>query len=302
MQGDSLSQVLGLQGFYVEKATVGQERIDLELGRDDGGCYVCGQCGQCHWTYHDRYRIHPQDLPMRGINVYLHVWRYRVYCSCCDRVVAEHLPHIRDGAHMTIRLEEALHAECAETPVDAVARRYGLAWATVRDVDLRLLRERIGGQSLSGLRRIGIDEIACEKGHKYLTIVTDLDRRRVARILEERKAQSLSVFFKELGKAGCAAIECVVINMWKPYRKALRRHLPRAAIIIDKFHVIKAAHEALDQARKDEQSRLPEEQRRGLKGARWLLLRSLEKTHQRGKSETLSDLLALNETLAKAYV
>jgi len=190
-----------------------------------------------------------------------------------------------------------------------VAARYELAWGTVRDVDLRILRVKIASQSLEGIRRIGVDEVSHEKGRKYLTVAPDLDRRKVVRILEENKAKSLAAFFKELGKEGCAWIECVVIDMasklacqWRPYRKAIRRHLRNALVIIDKFHVIKAVHEALDQVRKDEQARLDPDERRDLKGARWLLLRSLQKTQGKGKTETLGDLLALNETLAKVYI
>jgi len=203
---------------------------------------------------------------------------------------------------MTRRLEEGLHEECEDTPVQTVAHRYHLAWATVRDVDLRILREKVARQSLDGLRWIGIDEIAHEKGHKYLTIVTDLERRKVVRILEERKAKSLAAFFKELGKERCARIECVVIDMWRPYRKAIRRHLKKALIIIDKFHVVAKVHEALDQVRKDEQARLPEDQRRGLKGSRWLLLQTIQTTHKKDRLPRLIDLLEANKTLAKGYI
>jgi len=203
---------------------------------------------------------------------------------------------------MTLRLEEALHEECEDTPVKTVAKRYELSWSTVRDVDLRILREKVARQSLEGLRWIGVDEIAHARGHKYLTVVTDLERRKVVRILEERKAKSLAAFFKELGKEGCARIECVVIDMWRPYRKAIRRHLKQALIIIDKFHVIAKVHEALDQVRKDEQEGLPDEQRRQLKGSRWLILQTIQTTQTKGRLPALTDLLEANKTLAKGYI
>ena len=255
MRDQFLSEALALQGFYVEAMDVLDNQIHLMLEREEAA-YVCSQCGQIHLTFYDRYAIHPQDLPICGKNVYLHLMKHRVHCSCCDKAVAEHLPYIRPGAQMTIRLEAALHAECKETPVKTVAERYRLSWDTVRAVDLRLLREKVARQSLAPVRWIGVDEVAHEKGHKYLTVVTDLERRKVVRIYEERKAKSLSSFFKELGAAGCARIECVVIDMWKPYRRAIRRHLKNALIIIDKFHVMKKVHEALDQVRKDEQRSL----------------------------------------------
>jgi len=217
-------------------------------------------------------------------------------------VVSEHIPHVRPSARMTLRLEEALHEECEDTPVKTVAKRYELSWSTVRDVDLRILREKVARQSLEGLRWIGVDEIAHARGHKYLTVVTDLERRKVVRILEERKAKSLAAFFKELGKEGCARIECVVIDMWRPYRKAIRRHLKQALIIIDKFHVIAKVHEALDQVRKDEQEGLPDEQRRQLKGSRWLILQTIQTTQTKGRLPALTDLLEANKTLAKGYI
>jgi transposase len=302
MREDFLTTALGLQGFCVTAMRMSGDWIDLDLDREDGGEYVCGRCGQVHLVAHDAYAIHPRDLPICGKHVRLHLRRHRVFCSCCDKVVNEHLPYIRPNAHMTIRFEQALHAECAETPVEAVARRHDLSWSTVRDVDLRILREKVAAQSLAGLRWIAVDEIAHRKGHKYLTVVTDLKRRRIVRLYEDRKASSLRAFFQELGPAGRALIECVVIDMWKPYRQAIRRRLPNARVIIDKFHVVKAVHEALDRVRKDQQAALPDEERKRLKGARWLLLRSLENTAKKGKSDSLADLLALNETLAKAYL
>ena len=302
MQCDHLTTALGLQGLRVVDMEVDNDGINLELRRDDGGEYICGRCGQVHAVAYDSYLIEPRDLPISGKRVRLRLRRYRVLCSCCDKVVNEHLPYVRPNAHMTLRFEQALHDECAETPVEAVAQRHCLAWATVRDVDLRILRERIARQSLDGLRWIAVDEVAHRKGHKYLTVVTDLKRRKVVRLYEDRKAKSLTAFFQELGREACARIECVVIDMWKPYRKAIRRWLKNAAVIIDKFHVVKAVHEALDRVRKDEQSSLPDEERKRLKGARWLLLRSLQNTARKGKTDSLADLLALNQTLAKAYL
>ena len=301
MPSEFLSEALGLQGFSVVAMRISDRGLELDLEREEA-CYVCSRCGQYHLSYYDRHKIRPQDLRISGRNVYLHLWRYRVYCSCCQKVVSEHIPHVRASARMTRRLEEALHEECEDTPVQTVARRYDLAWATVRDVDLRILREKVARQSLDGIRWIGVDEVAHEKGHKYLTIVTDLERGKVVRILEERKAKSLAAFFKELGKERCAQIECVVIDMWRPYRKAIRRHLKTALIIVDKFHVVAKVHEALDRVRKDEQARLPEQQRRELKGSRWLLLHTIQTTLKKERLPTLIDLLEANKTLAKGYI
>jgi len=302
MREDLLTRALGLQGLSVASMDMDTESITLTLERDDGGEYICGHCGQSHWVYHDRYPIAPRDLPICGKRVTLVVHRYRVFCGCCSKVVNEHLPFIRPNAQMTMRFEQALHAECAETAVEAVAQRHELSWATVRDVDLRILRDKIARHRLEGLRWLAIDEIAHEKGHKYLTVITDLERRKVVRLYEDRKSESLTAFFDELGNEGCRRIECVVIAMWKPYRKAIKRRLKHAMVIIDKFHVVKSVHEALDRTRKDEQQRLDDEGRKTLKGARWLLLRSLQNTAKKDKVDNLADLLALNETLAKAYL
>ncbi len=237
MQIEYLSTALGLQGFIVVAIQTEAQHIEVDLDREEAA-YVCSRCGQIHLAYYDRHRIHPQDLPISGRRVYLRLWKYRVYCACCHKVVSEYLPYIRPHAQMTKRFEKALHEECKETPVKAVAERHRLAWGTVRDVDVRFLKEKISRQSLDGLRWIGIDEIAHEKRRKYLTVVTDLQLPlrsqggKVVRVLNERKAQSLTAFFKELGKEGCARIECVVIDMWRPYRRAIRRCVKNALSII----------------------------------------------------------------------
>lgn len=301
MRKKSLTIALDLQGFHVRELTMGNEHIDIEMGRDEL-YYVCARCGQLHFTYHDRHRITPQDLSISGRRVYLHLWRHRVNCDCSDNPVSEEIEHVRPRSRMTKRFEESLHDECKETPINAVAERHHLSWAAVRNNDYRILRRKIDNQSLDNVRRIGIDEIAHQKRHKYLTVITDLDRRKVIRIVNERKAKSLSAFFKEFGKDRCEKIECVVIDMWRPYRKAIQRHLKNAIIITDKFHVSKKVHEALDQVRKDEQAKLPKDEYRFLKGSRWLLLQTLETTNKKDRVPKLIDLLLLNENLLKGYI
>jgi transposase len=102
--------------------------------------------------------------------------------------------------------------------------------------------------------RIGVDEKAFCKGHKYATLVTDLDQSRVLYVAEDRKQASLDGFWKTLTAEQLASIEGVAMDMWDAYDSSVRAHVPQAAekIVYDKFHVAKHLGEAVDRVRRSE--------------------------------------------------
>jgi transposase len=140
-----------------------------------------------------------------------------------------------------------------------VCKITGIDWKTAKDIDIWYTMRQI--ESLRNLTpiRIGIDEIASEKGYKYLTIVRDLDIGRVIWIGSGRKRETLDGFFSEIGPEKTAMIKVVVLDMWDPYIFSVEANCPNADIVFDKFHVIKLVNEALDK---------PNSLKRGMKNAR----------------------------------
>ena len=149
---------------------------------------------------------------------------------------------------------------------------------------------------------IGIDEIAICKGHTYRIVVSDLLRGRPIWFGgKDRSEASMNEFYAWLGPKKSARIRLAVMDMWKPFRLATRAHAPKAAILFDKFHIMRHLGEALDTVRKSEYARLAGRDRRYIKGQKYTLLSRLENLTLDGK-KALKLLLAANKRLNTAYM
>lgn len=183
-----------------------------------------------------------------------------------------------------------------------VARHLGVSDWMVRDIEKRWLGKHFAKPRLRDLRHIAIDEISTKKGHKYLTIVMDLESGAVVFVGDGKGADALSPFWKRL-KASHAKVEAVAIDMSAAYYQAVSDHLPDAAIVFDWFHIVKLLNDKLSQLRRDLYREATDQlQKKVLKGIRWLLLKRSENLDdQRNESERLNAALQLNEPLATAY-
>jgi len=177
----------------------------------------------------------------------------------------------------------------------------GLDWKTVKDIDKYYIKKRLVELQYLNPIGLGIDEIAYEKGHKYLTVVRDLDLNCVIWIGLGRKKETLDAFFTLLGEEKQQLINVVVLDMWDPYIASVKEYCPYADIVIDKFHIIKKVNEAVDAIRKQEFAKAKEEERIQMKRKRFIILK-------RGKNltecqhEKLQELMENNELLYKAYL
>jgi transposase len=114
----------------------------------------------------------------------------------------------------------------------------------------RVVADHLDSRRLDELYRIGVDEIAYRKGHRFLTVVADHDRGgAVVWAGEGRNAATLEAFYDELGDQRCAALEAVSLDMGRAYWAATNRKAPHAAQCVDPFHVVKLANDAVDKAR-----------------------------------------------------
>jgi transposase len=173
-----------------------------------------------------------------------------------------------------------------------------LDWHTVKALEMQYMKAQLARAGTPGPLVIGIDEIAIRKGHTYRIVVSDLLRRRPIWFGgADRSAQ----FYAWLGKKKSAGIRLAVMDMWKPFRVATVAHAPKAAILFDKFHVMRHLGEALDTVRKSEYARLSGRDRRYIKGQKYTLLSRRENLTVDGK-KVLKTLLAANKRLNTAYL
>jgi transposase len=183
-----------------------------------------------------------------------------------------------------------------------VAHHLDVGWDMVKDIQKRDLSRRYAKPKLKHLRAIAIDEIAVARGHRYLTVVMDLESGAVVFVGDGKGADALKPFWKRLRPSG-AKIEAVAMDMSGAYQSAVRAHLRKAVIVFDHFHVVKLFNEKLSDLRRALYREATEVQHKAvLKGTRWLLLKNAENLdEEKDEKRRLQEALKLNEPLAVAY-
>jgi len=154
----------------------------------------------------------------------------------------------------------------------AVARQFGMTWDEANGIMDRAVRRGLSREKSRGFRKIGVDETSFQKRHEYVTVVCDLERQRVIYVGDDRKTESLDRFYEGLTPQQKERIEAVAMDMWEPYEDSTRRHVPNAAIVFDKFHVVQLLNKAVDQVRRRENSFLRKRGDDRLVGSRYLWL------------------------------
>ena len=170
----------------------------------------------------------------------------------------------------TLLFEALVLCLCREMPFAAVARLVGESWHRVAAIAERYVTLALAEADWSAVRELAIDETAKARGHDYVTIAADAERRAVIFVTETREATAIERLAEDLTAHGGdpQAIRAVSIDMSPAYIKGVAQHLPNATVTFDKFHVIAHASHALDLTRRAEQKRDP-----ALKGLRWTLLK-----------------------------
>lgn len=154
----------------------------------------------------------------------------------------------------------------------AAAAVLKMAPSTVSDLLHRIVTRVRAGHAVRGLVTLGADEISFCKGRKFATIVYDLDRARVVWVGAGKGRETIDRFFNEhLSEGQKKRIRWASCDMSRAYTEAIKHHCPNATLVIDHFHVTKALNEAVDEVRKEQWRELGTEQRKAIKGLRWLL-------------------------------
>ncbi|MBL8797082.1 MAG: ISL3 family transposase [Planctomycetia bacterium] len=256
------------------------------------------------WTYYDKRPRCARDLSCGDRHVYLTYSLRRVQCSGCGGVKSERLDWLADNPLYTKRFALFVGRRCRETPIQEVAEELRLDWHTVKELDKQYMREQLRRAGNPAPRVIGIDEIAIAKGHQYRIVVSDLERSRPIWFGgQDRSEASLDEFFAGLGPGKCSKIRWAVMDRWQAFRNSTRKegHAPQAAILYDKFHVLKHLGEAMDQVRKREYARRSGKDRRFVKGQRYALLSHWENLSLEGR-KALRLRFKANKRLNTAYL
>ena len=207
---------------------------------------TCPRCGRRKAGRQSRSTRRWRHTGIWGNEVSLEGEIRRLQCPACEAVVTEAVPWARHDSDFTRPFEDAVALLAQQTSATAVREITGISWITVGKIAKRVTAEKLDPDRLKGLRRIAIDEISFRKRHRYLTVVTDHDSRKVIWVAEGKSSEVLKRFFDELGAEACEAIEIATIDMSAAFRRAILDSLPNAQIVYDHFHIAKLANEALN--------------------------------------------------------
>ena len=251
---------------------------------------------------YDRKIHRVRDLSCGDARIYLEVELRRVWCRRCGAVKQEKLPWLADSPFYTKRFAFFVGRRCRTATISDVARELHRDWRAVKELDKQYMQEQLRRIGTPGPKAIGVDEISIRKGHTYRIVVSDLIRHRPIWFGgEDRSEASMALFYDWLGDKKSRGVRLAVMDMWKPFRNATLARAPQAAILFDKFHIMRHLGEALDKVRKSEYARLSGKDRRYIKGQKYTLLSRRENLTMEGR-HTLKTLLAANKRLNTAYL
>jgi len=236
------------------------------------------------------------------MRIYLEVEVRRVLCRRCGKVKQEKFPWLANNPFYTKRFAWYVGRRCRQAAIKDVAKEFKLDWKTVKALDKEYMREQLRRTGMPGPRAIGIDEISIRKGHTYRIVVSDLVRKRPIWCGgEDRSEKSMDEFYRELGEKKARGIRLAVMDMWKAFDNSTVKNAPGAAILYDKFHVMRHLGKALDTVRKQEYKRLSGKDRSYIKGQKYTLLSRKENLSIEGR-RALKKLLCANKRLNTAYL
>jgi transposase len=217
-------------------------------------------------------------------------------------VFVERLDWLAENPRYTQRFAMHVGSLCREMTNKRVAELERLHDSTVKTLDKIYMARQIARAGTPVPRVIGVDEISVRKGHDYRIVVSDLDQGRPIWVGGRgRREVDLDVFFRDLGKRRVRRIKLVAMDMWRPFFASVKKNIPGALVVYDKFHIMRHLNDALDQVRRNEYHRLAGRDRSFIKGQRYTLLSHKENLTLEGR-RALHKLLKVNKRLNVAYI
>ena len=217
-------------------------------------------------------RVKYLDTSMHGKQVVIFVVRQRFLCRTCGQTSYQPVPHMDETHMMTERLVGYIINGAMERPFTALAKEIGMDEATVRRVFRRWATDQLQRLKIGTPRHMGIDEFHMLSN--FRGIITDVENKTVVEILTNRKKATVSKYLAAMHHK--QRVEAVTIDMHHPYREAVQDQLPKAVIVVDKFHIVRMAYGALEVVRQEHRRGMSKTERLRLKDDRWLLRRNTE--------------------------
>ena len=292
-------------GFVYESDSFSddQKTIEVNVRPRAGSAAICSGCHQPAPGYDHLPERRFEFIPFWGILVFFLYCMRRVQCAGCG-VVVEEVPwsdgkHHSTKAHMLFLARWARKLSWKET-----AESFHTSWDRVRDAVEYVVNWGLDYRVLDSICAIGVDEIQYAKGHKYLTLVYQIDQglTRLLWVGKERTIESFQGFFTVIGDRLASQIQFVCSDMWQPYLDVIREKCSQALHILDRFHIVAKMNKALDEVRAAETRKMAQEGHDPLlKKSRWCILKRKENLTSKQQLR-LRDLVRYNLQTVRAYL
>ena len=298
-----IRKVLNLKGVSVTgfQFKIRDRELHLWVKPHKNGC-LCPHCrrrGRIKRIM-DQPRVW-RDLPVCGWSVFFWYYPKEISCPTHGRV-QEEIPWAESYARVTYRFEYIMLVYCQLMTQKAAAKILHIPKSTLSDQLHRTITRIRDGHRIRGLRSVGIDEISYCKRHKYATIVYDLDRACVVWVGQGKGRETIDEFFNEsLSDYQKSKIKWASCDMSATYIGAIEDHCPNAVLVLDRFHIAKALNEAVDEVRKEQWRQASADERKALKGLRWLLFKHFSNRSKKD-SRILNALRKGNHRIHRAWV
>ena len=301
MSTSLLYHAFGIRGYHYTRTDYQDGQTIFTIRQEPETCR-CSACGSPRLNFRGRVERRFRTVPIGRRATFVVLPIPRVECQAWGVVRQVKIPCADPRRSSTNSFERYALELGRRMTIRDVALHLGVSWDVIKDIQKRDLARRFARPKLKHLRRLAIDEIAIAKGHRYLTVVLDLDSGAVVFVGDGKGAKALKPFWKRL-KGSKAKIEAVAMDMSAAYRGAVSTHLPKATIVFDRFHVMKLFNEKLSDLRRALHREATDVmQKKVLKGTRWLLLKAAEDLdEEKDERKRLEEALALNQSLATAY-
>lgn len=299
MHEELFQLALNLQEPWVVKKiefTKENRQLDLWIDFIPGSKFACPGCQSENNPVHDTSEKIWRHLNFFENKTYLHCRVPRVNCESCG-IHQVKVPWARERSGFTLLMDALILVMVEDMPVLKVSEIIDEHDTKIWRLIHHYVEEARGREDFSKVVSIGVDEKACAKGHQYITVVADLDRSKIIHVCKGRDSEAITSFYQDFlaHDGGVQKIQSVCCDMSPAYIRGITTSFPNAAIIFDKFHVMKMVNSAIDEVRRQEQGH-----NKFLKKTRYIWLKNPQNLSDKQR-ERLGPLKDMNLKTVRAY-
>ena len=308
-----IPRMLMIDGFDLVDVRFSVERGFVETVVSPTQVMRCHRCDTPLGPCRSRHPMKVMDMPIMTYTNHIVFFRRKGACTMCKKIRSERVNFLSAVTpHLTAQYVWWLSRLAEIAPISSAAGLVGLDKSTLWRIDFAHLKKLLASYSIPAPRRISVDEVYAyrkrqdeneTRDDRFLTIVTDLDTRRVIWVSKSRRREALDQFFEILGPERTKGIKVVSIDQHRGYFLSVAEHCPHAAIVWDKFHILKGFGEAVNEARKTVRGYYPKDKRSKLTDGkyRFVFLKRAERRTQ-AERQHMDDVWADNKIFAQIEI